>query len=451
MKIRRIFLMTALAAALIITSVVPVLAETAVNDPNAAVEDVLLISQAPAAATTTKWTSSKLKAAKVSLTSVKSYRYDKIKLTWEPLSGVDGYQIYRATSKSGTYSKVNSVTGASKSTYINGSRTCGKTYYYKVRAYKKISGKNVYSKFSTVMSGKAVPSKTTVVGAWGGSIGCGDAYVEWKGIAGATDYEVQYRITMPSDHDENIYPGPLASDVPNIYVRHFDPSDKTKTTNWKSKVENIFEDWLPFKTYNTLYREAKKKYPSGYVTGVVLAGYPQGSKIPLKEYVESTLKKNQAFISDLKEIDGWIYQFRVRAYKVVGGKKIYGAWSEPYTMVETLDVEAAYKELKQYAIDYAAKNYPEWRYIGEDESEGMNDSNSSYYIEGVLGGSSMYVRQEDFVKRYKKRIENYIDRMKSSGGQQEGFIYIKRVRPEDSEGIWTNNSVQTFYEVWMLY
>ena len=167
--------------------------------------------------------------------------------------------------------------------------------------------------------------------------------------------------------------------------------------------------------------------------------------------MESTLKKNQAFISDLKEIDGWIYQFRVRAYKVVGGKKIYGAWSEPYTMVETLDVEAAYKELKQYAIDYAAKNYPEWRYIGEDESEGMNDSNSSYYIEGVLGGSSMYVRQEDFVKRYKKRIENYIDRMKSSGGQQEGFIYIKRVRPEDSEGIWTNNSVQTFYEVWMLY
>ena len=132
MKIRRIFLMTALAAALAVTSAVPTMAETITSDTS---EQAVVT----AAAATTKWTSSKLKAAKVSLTSVKSYRYDKIKLTWEPLSGVDGYQIYRATSKSGTYSKVNSVTGASKSTYINGSRTCGKTYYYKVRAYKKIS------------------------------------------------------------------------------------------------------------------------------------------------------------------------------------------------------------------------------------------------------------------------------------------------------------------------
>lgn len=421
MKIRRIFLMTALAAALIITSVVPVLAETAVNDPNAAVEDVLLISQAPAAAATTSWTSSKLKAAKVSLISVKSYRYDKIKLTWEPLSGVDGYQIYRATSKSGTYSKVTSVTGASKSSYINGSRTCGKTYYYKVRAYKKINGNTVYSKFSTVMSGKAVPSKTTVVGAWGSAGTTLDTWVEWKGIAGATDYDVQTRYNLNG-----------------------------KTTSWSSKVKTRDDEWLPFKTYNTLYREAKKEYPSGYVTGVVLAGYPQGSKIPLKGYVESTAKKNQAWVSGLPQ-DDRIYEFRVRAYRTVSGKKVYGAWSEPYTMVETLDVDAAYKELKQYAIDYAAKNYPEWRYIGEDESEGVNDSNASYYIEGAFIGSSRYARQEDFVENYKDDIARYIRRMKSSGGQKEGFIYIKRVRPGDSEGMWINDSDETYYKVWMLY
>ena len=419
MKIRRIFLMTALAAALIITSVVPVLAETAVNDPNAAVEDVLLISQAPAAATTTKWTSSKLKAAKVSLTSVKSYRYDKIKLTWEPLSGVDGYQIYRATSKSGTYSKVNSVTGASKSTYINGSRTCGKTYYYKVRAYKKIGGKTVYSKFSTVMSGKAVPSKTTVVGAWGSAGTTLDTWVEWKGIAGATDYDVQTRYNLNG-----------------------------KTTSWSSKVKTRDDEWLPFKTYNTLYREAKKEYPSGYVTGVVLAGYPQGSKIPLKGYVESTAKKNQAWVSGLPQ-DDRIYEFRVRAYRTVSGKKVYGAWSEPYTMVETLDVDAAYKELKQYAIDYAAKNYPEWRYDDREIYHGI-DADASYFIDGVLGGSSRYVRQEDFIRYYKGRIAKYIDWMKVSGGHPEGFIYIKRVRPGDSEGIHENYSDETYYKVWML-
>lgn len=412
MKIKRLLLTSALAAALAVTSVVPAMAETITADASAH-------AVVTAAATTTKWTSSKLKAAKVSLTSVKSYRYDKIKLTWEPLSGVDGYQIYRATSKSGTYSKVNSVTGASKSTYINGSRTCGKTYYYKVRAYKKIGGKTVYSKFSTVMSGKAVPSKTTVVGAWGSAGTTLGTWVEWKGIAGATDYEVQTRYTLNG-----------------------------KTTSWSSKVKTIDDEWLPFKTYNTLYREAKKEYPSGYVTGVVLAGYPQGSKIPLKGYVESTAKKNQAWVSGLPQ-DDRVYEFRVRAYRTVNGKKVYGSWSEPYTMVETLDVDAAYKELKQYAIDYAAKNYPEWKYDDREIYHGI-DADASYFIDGVLGGSSRYVRQEDFIRYYKGRIAKYIDWMKVSGGHPEGFIYIKRVRPGDSEGMWTNDTDETYYGVWML-
>ena len=415
MKIRRIFLMTALAAALIITSVVPVLAETAVNDPNAAEEDVLLSSQAPDAG----WTTSGLKAAKVNLTSVKSYRYDKIKLTWEPLSGVDDYQIYRATSKSGTYSKVNSITGASKSTYINGSRTCGKTYYYKVRAYKKIGGKTVYSKYSSVMSGKAVPSKTTVVGAWGSAGTILGTTVEWKGIAGATDYEVQTRYTLNG-----------------------------KTTSWNSKVKTRDDEWLPFKTHNQFLNETKKKYPSGYVTGVVLAGYPEDAKIPVKEYAEKRIKSNSASLSGLPQ-DDRVYEFRVRAYRTVNGKKVYGAWSEPYTMVETLDVDAAYKELKQYAIDYAAKNYPEWKYDDREIYHGI-DADASYYNDGVFGGSSRYARQEDFVENYKDDIARYIRRMKNSGGQQEGFIYIKKSRPGDTEGIHENYSDETYYVVWML-
>lgn len=350
---------------------------------------------------------------------VKSSRYDRLKLIWEPVSGASGYQIYRATSKTGKYSKVATVKGESTASYTNTGLTCGKTYYYKVRAYGKTSEKTTYSKFSTVMSGKPVPSRTKVKDAWGSAGTILGTWVEWQGIAGATDYEVQTRYTLNG-----------------------------KTTSWNRKVKTIDDEWLPFKTYNTLYREAKKEYPSGYVTGVVLAGYPQGSKIPLKGYVESTAKKNQAWISGLPQ-DGRTYEFRVRAYRTVSGKKVYGAWSNPYTMVETLDIDAAYAELESYAKDYAAKNYPAWKYI--DDHEGMNDSNASYYIEGKFGGSSRYARQDDFIKNYKKDIARYIDRMKSSGGQQEGFVYIKRVRPGDSEGLGINDSGETYYKVWMLY
>ena len=86
MKFKIILLTAALTAALAVTSAVPAMAETITADAS----DQAVVTTAAA---TTKWTSSKLKAAKVSLKSVASYSYDKIKLTWEPLSGVDGYQI----------------------------------------------------------------------------------------------------------------------------------------------------------------------------------------------------------------------------------------------------------------------------------------------------------------------------------------------------------------------
>ena len=127
MKIKRILLTAALTATMIITSAAPSMAETVSDDLSGAPEDVLVISPAPTADATVKWTSTKLKATKMDLTKVASYSYNKIKLSWEPLSEVDGYQIYRATSKTGTYTKVTTITDPTRSIYINGIRTCGKT------------------------------------------------------------------------------------------------------------------------------------------------------------------------------------------------------------------------------------------------------------------------------------------------------------------------------------
>ena len=39
---------------------------------------------------------------------------------------------------------------AGKVIYVNKKLKKGKTYYYKVRAYKVVSGKKVYGKFSTI-------------------------------------------------------------------------------------------------------------------------------------------------------------------------------------------------------------------------------------------------------------------------------------------------------------
>lgn len=69
------------------------------------------------------------------------------KLTWRKMSEVDGYEIYRSTSKNGNYKKIKTVSAGKKSFKNSGLKT-KKAYYYKVRAYKRINGRMFYSSFS---------------------------------------------------------------------------------------------------------------------------------------------------------------------------------------------------------------------------------------------------------------------------------------------------------------
>lgn len=414
MKIRRIFLMTALTAALAVTSAVPAMAEIITADAG---EQAVVTTTAA----TTKWTSSKLKAAKVNLTSVKSYSYDKIKLTWEPLSGVDGYQIYRATSKSGTYSKVTSVTGASKSSYINEGRTCGKTYYYKLRAYKRINGKTVYSKFSSVLSAYAKPAKVKITDAYAPNTARTTIAVDFTTVRGATDYEGQINQIKPTGQETGF--------------RSY------------SYDEEGFKRY--FSTYKTKLAMVKKQYPSGYVKGVVefVNGKPTSKTITVEEYAARMIGKNQTQISFVQ--DESTYQFRVRAYRTVNGKKIYGSWSDVYTLKETLNIDEIYAELRQYAIDYAAANEPRWHY--EDRPTGT-PQNSNYYSDGHWAGFSIYSRQEDVIDFYKLEIKGYISRVVKQGGYDSGFLYFSRVGIGDWEDhFFKNEGSDVYYNAFMLY
>ena len=74
----------------------------------------------------------------------------KIKLTWTNISSrTTGYDIYMATSKNGTYKNIGSTSNKS---FTKGNLTKGKTYYFKVRAYRTIDGKKVYSSYSSIKS-----------------------------------------------------------------------------------------------------------------------------------------------------------------------------------------------------------------------------------------------------------------------------------------------------------
>ena len=73
------------------------------------------------------------------------------KLTWSAVTGASQYEVYRATSKNGTYTKMFTTSNLS---YTNTSAKAGTTYYYKVKAISKVKSV-ANSVFSTVVSIKA--------------------------------------------------------------------------------------------------------------------------------------------------------------------------------------------------------------------------------------------------------------------------------------------------------
>lgn len=65
------------------------------------------------------------------------------RVSWQKVSGAAGYIVYRSTSKDGVYSVCGTVSGASKTSYTDRKLKTGKTYYYKVAAFKRSSDKKV--------------------------------------------------------------------------------------------------------------------------------------------------------------------------------------------------------------------------------------------------------------------------------------------------------------------
>ena len=124
---------------------------------------------------------------------VSSNSYNSNKLSWNKVTGSSGYEVLRATSKTGTYKLVKTITSGSTVSYTDTKLATGKTYYYKVRAYRTVDKKKVYSSYSSVVSAKPV-LKTPSVKLTSGSK---KATIKWEKISGASGYEV-YRATSKS-------------------------------------------------------------------------------------------------------------------------------------------------------------------------------------------------------------------------------------------------------------
>lgn len=88
---------------------------------------------------------------KATLKSVKNTTSTKVKLAWKKVSKVSGYEVYyKVKGSKAEYKKLKTIKKASTVSMTSKKLKKNKTYSFKIRAYKTVSGNKIYGKFSKV-------------------------------------------------------------------------------------------------------------------------------------------------------------------------------------------------------------------------------------------------------------------------------------------------------------
>ena len=113
----------------------------------------------------------------------------KLYMKWKKVSGAKKYEIYRATSKTGTYKKIKTTKGTS---FVDSTGTVGKTYYYKLIAVASKSYNNSTKDYYSTKNygpyyGYRCCARADLTVKAGND---GYANLSWKKVAGAARYYV---------------------------------------------------------------------------------------------------------------------------------------------------------------------------------------------------------------------------------------------------------------------
>ncbi|MDO4834089.1 MAG: CHAP domain-containing protein [Bacillota bacterium] len=253
--------------------------------------------------------------------------YNSVNMVWEAYTKASGYQIYKATSKNGTYKKIKAVKGTS---YNRTGLTTNKTCYYKVRAYyKKSNGKFQYSRFSGAIKGtpQLNTPEISVVGKTDG------IRISWPAVAGAAKYQV-YRATG-KDGDFSKIGTTSSKNYTNTSIK------KNKYYYYKVRAYRTVNGKNKYSGYSSVQAGVTAPGQVGTITatsaedGIALS-WPKVSGASGYEIQRATGSGSYSVVGtaatnsfkDVNVANGQTYSYKVRAYAELSGGKSYGAFSK---------------------------------------------------------------------------------------------------------------------------
>ena len=129
-----------------------------------------------------------------------------IDVSWEAVSGAEGYELFRSLSETGSYVK---IATQSATTYSNGGLSESTTYYYKVLAYLSTAKSDTSTTVSaTTDAGATAPDAPTGLTATSSSTS--SIAVNWNSVADADSYKL-YSSTTEDGFYSEVYAGTALS------------------------------------------------------------------------------------------------------------------------------------------------------------------------------------------------------------------------------------------------
>lgn len=260
---------------------------------------------------------------------VTSKSYNQLLISWNSVKGAEKYEVYRATSKSGSYTKIATTTTLN---YTDGGRAFNKTYYYKVRALNTVNGAIKYSGYSAIVANKTFPATPVLnlVSKTYNTIG-----LSWAKVAGATGYEIQkYDTVSKAWKSLKIQTGVSYTDTKLTTGKTYDYRVRAYKTVGSKKIYGAYSTIgkvipIPATPSVTTFSVRSNQIDLNWSKIDGATGYR------IQKYFNDTMVSEE-FIAAIKYVDNLVsfnneYKYVVTAYRTVNNVKIY---SNPKTIIK---------------------------------------------------------------------------------------------------------------------